>query len=155
MRWKSDINLSNGWNETCSHALHVAAWTRILLSFLLLWTSQVLANIMTLSSHCFKKCTRNSGCRFCNCISCLMLVLQYHRCKWLYNVQLPEKSLFFFHHFLRTWAWQFLLNTISLVVIESSVTVISVSYVASMLQTYNTTFQTLDPSWVLNLSVHC
>jgi hypothetical protein len=147
------------WNETYSHKLHVAAWTRILLSFLLLWTSQVLANIMTVSSHCFKKCTRNSGCRFCimvlyNCISSLMLVLQYHRCKWLYKIQLPEKSLFFFHHFLRTWAWQFLLN---IMVFSSSYWKICYwyFYMASMLQTYNTTFQTLDPSWVLNFSVHC
>jgi hypothetical protein len=89
-----------------------------------------------------------------NCISSLMLVLQYHRCKWLYKIQLPEKSLFFFHHFLRTWAWQFLLN---IMVFSSSYWKICYwyFYMASMLQTYNTTFQTLDPSWVLNFSVHC
>ncbi len=46
------------WNEL------VAASMSILLTLLIRFVSSVLSNIMTEASHCFKKCNRNSGCRY-------------------------------------------------------------------------------------------
>jgi hypothetical protein len=53
------------WNESFFLQKLVAAWMRILLTFLISNVSWVLANITSESSHCFQKGNRNSGCRLC------------------------------------------------------------------------------------------
>ncbi len=53
------------WNKSSFLQKLVAAWTRILLTFLISNVSLVLANITSESSHCFRKCNRNSGRRLC------------------------------------------------------------------------------------------
>lgn len=46
----------------------VAAWIRVLLTFLISYVVWVLANSMNVSSCCFRKCYRNSRCGFSYCI---------------------------------------------------------------------------------------
>ncbi len=53
------------WNKNSFLQKLVAAWMRILLTFLISNVSWVLANITSESSHCFWKGNRNSGCRLC------------------------------------------------------------------------------------------
>ncbi len=53
------------WNKSFFLQKLVAAWMRILLTFLISNVSWVLANITSESSHCFQKGNRNSGCRLC------------------------------------------------------------------------------------------
>ncbi len=53
------------WNKSSFLQKFVAAWMRILLTFLISNVSWVLANITSESSHCFRKGNRNSGRRLC------------------------------------------------------------------------------------------
>ncbi len=53
------------WNKSSFLQKLVAAWMRILLTFLISNFSWVLANITSESSHCFWKGNRNSGRRLC------------------------------------------------------------------------------------------
>jgi hypothetical protein len=53
------------WNKSSFLQKLVAAWMRILLTFLISNVSWVLANITSESSHCFRKGNRNSGHRLC------------------------------------------------------------------------------------------
>jgi len=53
------------WNKSSFLHKLVAAWIRILLTFLICNVSWVLANITSESSHCFRKGNRNSGRRLC------------------------------------------------------------------------------------------
>ncbi len=53
------------WNKSSFLQKLVAAWMRILLTFLISNVSWVLANITFESSHCFRKGNRNSGRRLC------------------------------------------------------------------------------------------
>jgi hypothetical protein len=46
----------------------VAAWMRVLLTFLISYVLWLLANSMNLSACCFWKCCRNSRCGFSYCI---------------------------------------------------------------------------------------
>ncbi len=53
------------WNKSSFLQKLVAAWMRILLTFLISNVSWVLANVTSESSHCFRKGNRNSACRLC------------------------------------------------------------------------------------------
>jgi hypothetical protein len=54
------------WAAMCdAYMLYILQWMRILLTFTISYVSWVVATITTKSSHCFQKCNRSPGCRFC------------------------------------------------------------------------------------------
>jgi hypothetical protein len=97
------------WNKSPFLQKLVAAWMRILLTFLIRNVSWVLANIM--SSHCFRKGNRNSGHRLC-IIVCPSFwadyyLLIYTHCWELMNLvgshgssSLPFMMKLMFYHFV-------------------------------------------------------